>query len=111
MTSRVVFDHIDLNCTETQVLPEPLCNSCEHGYVFQEGVCVECQTNVQSCYSCDPLERKKCLMCNLGYRMNSKGECENDTITPNPDVTPPVPPKYAVIFRIFLMSIMVLFMW
>jgi hypothetical protein len=49
-------------------------------------------------------------MCNLGYRMNSKGECENDTITPNPDVTPPVPPKYAVIFRIFLMSIMVLFM-
>ena len=29
-----------------------------------------CETNHESCYNCDPLNIKKCLLCNSGYVMN-----------------------------------------
>lgn len=90
MSTKVIYDYLDINCTETQVLSEPVCNSCKPGFVFEEGNCLMCETDLESCYSCDPLERKKCLMCNVGYRMDFNGECKvpGDQGTVKPPVNP-----------------------
>ena len=48
------MEYMDIHCVETQVLETPICNSCAPGYIFEEGVCVECITDRTKCYNCDP---------------------------------------------------------
>lgn len=59
-----------------------------------------CETNHESCYNCDPLNIKKCLLCNSGYVMNQKGECVMleeviDPVKPKPE--PEIPEGFEIL--------------
>ena len=77
-----VTENIDRNCSETQVIEKAVCNTCNVGYVFVNGLCSACETDNSRCYSCDPKALDVCLLCQSGYFMNIDLACIHPSEVP-----------------------------
>lgn len=42
LRNRNVMREIDMQCNESIILKEPVCNTCKNGYLFEEGECIKC---------------------------------------------------------------------
>jgi hypothetical protein len=71
---------------ETSVLSEPLCIICSAGNVFNNGQCTPCAANgaATGCFSCDPFNDNKCIVCQSKYFMNKDGVCTSILPPPEP---------------------------
>lgn len=67
----VINPDFDNKC-KTYIL-ETDCGFCEAGYYLDEGVCKECNLSFEGCFTCDPNNTKKCLICMPGYQIDSSG--------------------------------------
>ncbi len=69
---------IDAHCLSAEVVDTPICNTCEPGFYFSDGECVECgEPNGLSngCYNCDAVDPSVCLICKPGYYMTKTADC------------------------------------
>ena len=70
------------NCADGSLHSSPKCVLCTGGFLIDgEGKCsISCEAS--NCQLCDPIDQKKCNLCNTGYHMTDKLVCEvnNQTI-------------------------------
>ena len=82
-----VFNAIDQNCSNSFVVSDPYCSSCDLGYYFDGGACVQCPV-INGCASCDAHDSSRCVMCQGGYYYNSDGDCVlNAVAEPDDEIT------------------------
>lgn len=77
MKSPELMNHVDLNCLDSVMNEKPVCNTCQPGYTFLFGECVACPSDSieKGCYTCDPYNKYRCLMCASGWIQSPEGKC------------------------------------
>lgn len=81
INSYYVIEHgndVDANCKQNRISKAPVCNFCKPGFIHINNECVKCETE-EDCFTCDPNDLTRCLICKPGHYMNADRKClENE---------------------------------
>lgn len=65
---------VDPSCLQNRISKAPICGFCKAGFINVDSKCTACEVDA-NCYTCDPNDLKKCILCKPGFYMNAEKSC------------------------------------